>query len=195
MIGRTRDRVLRLTLDLMNARGPDRVTTAEIAAAAGINEGNLYYYFQRKEQLIEALFDRFAQAMLEVAERQVSNPADPACYAAYQRGWFSLMWDYRFFYRDGLAVRALAPRVRDRLAAMTAHGQAAVRRVFLQMRAHGVLAASDLQIERVIANIWIVSSYWMDFRGASAAQPEDLDWGYRQVEALYAPYLTHAVAE
>ncbi len=192
---RTRDRVLQVSLALLNTHGLDRVTTAEIAGAASMNEGNLYYYFQRKEQLVEALFDLFADAMLAVAEQRLQNPADPESYAAYQRGWFDLMWDFRFFYRDGAALRALKPDLRDRMAAMNTRGQAAVRRVFFQMQAHGLLHATEPDIDLLIGNLWIVSSYWMDFRNTAAGaatSPEDLAWGYRQVQALYLPYLTEA---
>ncbi|WP_148051082.1 TetR/AcrR family transcriptional regulator, partial [Pseudomonas fluorescens] len=55
----TRDRILDAALDLFNGRGPDRVTTAEIAEAVKINEGNLYYHFRTKELLVLALFARF----------------------------------------------------------------------------------------------------------------------------------------
>jgi AcrR family transcriptional regulator len=187
--------VLEVTLALFNERGADRVTTAEIADAAGINEGNLYYYFQKKEQLALALFDFFAAALIETAERPIENPADPASYAAYQRGWFSLMWDYRLFYRDGPALRAMAPNLREHLAKVTLRGQAAVRRVFFLMRDNGFMRACDEDIDVLITNLWIVSSYWMDFRRVeqdAAVTPADLAWGLRQVEGLARPYLTDA---
>ncbi len=187
----TRDRVLDVCLVLFNERGVARVTTAEIAEAASINEGNLYYYFQKKEQLALALFDRFAAALLEVAEAPLSDPSDLAAYASYQRGWFDVMWDFRFFYRDGAALRALAPALRQRLHDITRQGQSAVRRVFGLMRAHALLRATDDEIEGLIANIWIVSTYWMDFRAGdgTAVTQDDLAWGRRQVEMLYRPYL------
>ena len=192
---RTRERVLQVALQLFNDRGVDRVTTAEIAEAAGINEGNLYYYFQKKEQLALALFEFFAAAIIETAERPIANPADAASYAAYQRGWFQLMWEFRLFYRDGPALRAMAPALRDRLADITQRGQEAVRRVFVLMRAHGFLRATDEDIGILIANLWIVSGYWMDYRGVeqgATLSPEDLAWGLRQVAHLAQPYLTEA---
>ena len=63
----TRARVLTTCRDLFNERGPAAVTTAEIAAAVGINEGNLYYHFQRKEQILEALFSDFEHRLEAVA--------------------------------------------------------------------------------------------------------------------------------
>lgn len=189
---RTRERVLEVSLALFNARGLERVTTAEIAAAAGINEGNLYYYFRKKEQLAAALFERFGDALIATAESPLSDPADPASYAAYNRGWFALMWDWRVFYRDGGALRLMAPSLRQRLAELTVRSQAEVARVFRTMRAHGFLAIDDADIDGLISNIWIVSSYWMDYRLQTAAElsPVDLAWGLRQVELLVRPYLT-----
>ena len=187
----TRERVLQVALTLFNERGADRVTTAEIAQAAGINEGNLYYYFQRKEQLVLALFEFFAAATMAAAELEPADPADPASYASYQRGWFELMWEYRFFYRDGGALRVLAPSLRDALAVLSRRSQAALRHVFLLLRENGLMRATDGEIDVLISNLWIVSSYWMDFRLADRGGPvtrEDLAWGLRQVEALAAPY-------
>jgi len=187
----TRDRVLAVSLELFNERGIDRVTTAEIAEAAGINEGNLYYYFQKKEQLALALFEYFAAAALATADQALGDPAAPETYAAYNRGWFALMWDYRFFYRDGGALRAVAPALRERLIELTRRCQASVRRVFGLMRANGLMRATDEEVEALIANIWIVSSYWMDFRhgGGWVIAPSDLEWGQRQVDFLCRPYL------
>ncbi len=190
--GGTRARVVEVALALFNERGADRVTIADIAAAAGINEGNLYYYFQKKEQLVLALFDVFAADVLAAAEELPADPANPLSYAAYQRGWFELMWAYRFFYRDGAALRILAPGLRDGLAALRVRSQAAVRRVFDLMRVHGLMCASDEDVEVLIGNLWIVSSYWMDFRmadGGGVVTREDLAWGLRQVERLAAPYM------
>jgi AcrR family transcriptional regulator len=188
----TRDRVLAVALTLFNERGADRVTIADIAQAAGINEGNLYYYFQKKEQLVLALFEGFAASAMEAAERQVADPRDPLAYAVYQRGWFDVMWEYRFFYRDGGALRVLAPGLRNGLADLRARSQAAVRHVYLLMRTHGLMRASDEDIEVLLGNVWIVSSYWMDFRRGEhggAVTREDLAWGLRQVERLVRPYL------
>jgi len=191
----TRERVLEVALALFNERGIDRVTTAEIADTAGINEGNLYYYFQKKEQLALALFDMFSEALVATAERRVADPADPNAFAIYHRGWFDLMWEFRFFYRDGAALRVLAPALREKLYSLTIRGQAAVRRVFGLMRAHGFLRATDEEVAMLIDNLWIVSSYWMDYRrrdASSSVTHEDLAWGFRQVEMLVRPYLTEA---
>jgi AcrR family transcriptional regulator len=191
---KTRDRILHVALGLFNERGSGHVTTAEIAEAAGINEGNLYYYFQRKDQLAQALFELFEHAMLRVAEARIADPAVFESYGAYQRGWFRLMWDFRFFYRATPSASATGQALQGRLRALNATGQAAVRRVFLQMRENGLLSASAAEIDILVKNLWIVAAHWMDFRlmetGARDISQIDLAWGFRQVEMLYRPYLT-----
>ena len=190
--GSTRERVLDVALALFNARGFLRVTTAEIAEAAGINEGNLYYWFRRKDQIAEALFGRFEVALVAVAETPIGDPALLESYGAYQLRWFGLMTAFRFLYRDGPAMRALAPGLLQPLQALNARGQAALRRVFGEMAAHGVMRASAADIEVLIGNLWIVSAYWMDYRAIEIGGElgeADFAWGFKQVEMLYRPYL------
>jgi AcrR family transcriptional regulator len=72
--GSTRDRLIAVSLALFNERGPDRVTTAQIAEAAGVNEGNLYYYFKTKQALILAIFDRFEAAVEHLRRTALQAP-------------------------------------------------------------------------------------------------------------------------
>ena len=61
--GGTRAKILDVCRTLFNERGPVEVTTAEIAQAAGISEGNLHYHFRRKTEIIVALFEEFRAAV------------------------------------------------------------------------------------------------------------------------------------
>ena len=78
MARKTRDKVLEASLELFNARGVRSVTTAEIARTVGINEGNLYYYFQKKEQLVTALFVAFEAEIRVTAAGDITRADDPA---------------------------------------------------------------------------------------------------------------------
>ena len=77
----TRDRILAQSLALFNDRGLGRVTTAEIAAACGIREGNLQYHFPRKSGLVEALF----AVANGLAPQELGDFADPNLTDARQR--------------------------------------------------------------------------------------------------------------
>jgi len=195
---KTRTRILDACKSLFNERGPTAVTTAEIAAAVGIQEGNLHYHFNRKEQILEALFGDFEQALRSVAAADAGQAQPPEYYAAYLNGWFSLMWDWRCFYRDSALVYSLAPGLRARLEALNNELQGQVLRVLRSMIAAKLLTADQRQLDGLIVNAWIVSTYWIDYlrsrRGVTAVTREHIDWGAAQVFSLFAPYLTAAGA-
>jgi AcrR family transcriptional regulator len=187
----TRDRILAQSLALFNDRGLGRVTTAEIAAACGIREGNLQYHFPRKSGLVEALFAVFEVEAEAVAGRLPTDPSAPEALLAYQRGWFDLIWRYRSIYRDGIAMVEIAPALRPRVHALRGRTQALARAVFEAAVRAGRLRIAPDALGRLIDNAWIVSSHWMSHRlqGGTALSQADLDWGFAQVRDLFAPYL------
>ncbi|MBP32721.1 TetR/AcrR family transcriptional regulator [Methylobacterium sp.] len=187
----TRTRILAVSLALFNARGLGRVTTAEIAAAAGIREGNLQYHFPRKSGLVEAVFAAFEAEALAVAGRMPADPAAPEALLCYQRAWFDLIWRYRCIYRDGIAMVDIAPALRPRIHALRAETQALARGVFEAAVRAGRLRIAPEALGRLIDNAWIVSSHWMNHRlqGGTTLTEADLDWGFAQLRDLFAPYL------
>ena len=194
----TRERILDVCLRLFNESGPAAVTTAEIARTAGINEGNLYYYFRKKEDILFALFEDFETALNEAANapQQPEDGNDPGL--AYLQRWFKLMWEWRFFYRDGATIKRMAPKLRARSVTLADRGQADIKRVLKQMVGKGLLAASDEELDRLVVNAWIISSYWLDYldsrHNITRVKREHLEWGFAQVLSLFLPYTQAAAA-
>lgn len=190
----TRDRILDAALILLNEQGPAGATTADIAAACGIREGNLHYHFNKKEHIVAALYDRFEAEVARTAAQGLADPDDPESYRSYQSGYFALMWRFRCFYRDGWSLFRLAHGLDERFARLQADARARARAVTAQAVRHGVLAATPAQIDRLLHNVWIVSCYWMSYRRSSGqadpASPDELLWGFAQILFLYEPYVT-----
>ncbi len=183
----TRDRILEACRNLFNERGPSKVTTAEIADSVGISEGNLHYHFQRKDQIVEALFDRFVDALA-----RAGRPLDvqAAQHTQYLEGWFETMWEWRLFYTA--VTYHLAPSLQPRLSALTRTGQEQVGGMLDAMVRDGLLRASPAELEALVVNAWIIGGSWIDYVGArqgvATITREHLRWGRAQVEALFAPY-------
>lgn len=193
--GRTRERVLDATTELFNERGPDRVTTAEIARTVGINEGNLYYHFRTKESLVLALFVRFeADAEAFAVQALGDRSSEARSYGDLLSDWFRLVWTYRFLFRDLLALAgsmpALAPPIREMSARMRGVVDALLRR----MIGDGIIVVPADDIDPLLANVWIVSTYWAVYldlqEGIDELDAGHLDWGLKQVSHLFRPYVS-----
>lgn len=59
----TRARILDVALDLFRSHGFEETTMRGIAAAAGVSLGSAYYYFESKEDLVMAFYERAIEAM------------------------------------------------------------------------------------------------------------------------------------
>ena len=96
---RTAERILEVTLELFNRFGEPNVSTTVISAELGISPGNLYYHYPAKDELINALFDRYERALNDLlpAADDVTNVEDAWLFLHLL---FELLWQHRFIYRD-----------------------------------------------------------------------------------------------
>jgi AcrR family transcriptional regulator len=69
----TRARILDAALDRFRLHGFEETTMRGIAAAAGVSLGSAYYYFQSKEDLVMAFYERALDAMTPRMEAALSG--------------------------------------------------------------------------------------------------------------------------
>ncbi len=196
MAVKTRERILKASLAFFNERGESNVSLAQIAAALGISEGNLWYHFRTKGDLVAALFAELEQRV----ERNLSRPpaqsgAQLADFADYTTEAFRDMWEYRFLFRHRFS-RDKEPALAERLVALTARGHAYNERILNEMVRRKLMRATATEISELTASAWIISRYWLDYlqerHGLDAMSQADIDAGVKQIFALYRPYLTEA---
>src|SRR5579863_5588326 len=68
-----RERLVAAACRVLHEQGVERTTLADIALAAGVPVGNVYYYFKTKDQLVEAAITAYGgelQAMLSALDRR-----------------------------------------------------------------------------------------------------------------------------
>ena len=96
---KTSARIVETARDLFNEQGYGAVSTAALAAACGIAEGNLWYHFNTRRALLDAIGERFAVAIeARLALRPASDPVSD--YAAMLAVMMAEFRDFRFLYRD-----------------------------------------------------------------------------------------------
>ena len=96
---KTKDRIAETARALFNEQGYGAVSTAALAAACGIAEGNLWYHYKTRRALLDAIGERFAVA---IEARLTLHPAsDPVGdYVAMVAVMMAEFRDFRFLYRD-----------------------------------------------------------------------------------------------
>ncbi len=74
--GSARDEIVAVATHLFSERGFAQTTMAQIAEAAGLRQSSLYYYFRRKELILQATFS-VNRAPLEFLERIRADAGGP----------------------------------------------------------------------------------------------------------------------
>ena len=77
--GGKRERLVAAACQTVYQQGIEKTTLADIAAAAGIPVGNVYYYFKTKNDIIQAVVEshlREAEALLAGIEQGYDSPRD-----------------------------------------------------------------------------------------------------------------------
>ena len=193
---RTRDRILRTALALFNQRGEAHVSLAQIAARLGISEGNLWYHFRSKGDLVAALLAELAERIDESLACQPEEIGPRlADFSEHVRTAYRNMWDYRFLYRHRLDPRAESAPAR-RIAGLIERAHRHTEAMLAEMVRRRLMRASPAEISELACNAWIITRYWIDYlqerQGLAKISERDIEAGIRHLFALYRPYLTDA---
>ena len=193
---RTAERILETTLDLFNRFGEPNVSTTLISAELRISPGNLYYHYPAKDELINALFDRYEHALNELlgAGDSVRNVEDAWF---FMHSLFELIWQYRFLYRDLNDLLSKNRRLETHFQAVLKHKTRAMRTLLDGMQRAGALHIDTRELEPTATSMVVVLTYWLSFEYVRdprrALEPESaqaaLLRGAHHVLNLLMPYL------
>ena len=75
--GQRRDALVAAARATLHEQGVHRTTLADVAAAAGVPVGNLYYYFKTKDDLISAVLDAYDGGYQMVHKLLDAQPTPP----------------------------------------------------------------------------------------------------------------------
>lgn len=160
---RTRDRILKTALDLFNESGTAAVSTNHIAEALGMSPGNLYYHFGNKEEIIRALFEQ--QFALNDQIYALPDDQQPTLIDLQNlvRAAFQMSWEYRFVYRELIALLRRDALLQSRWAAVRARGFVGFHELVAQFVAAGVLRdPGDPAVTTRLAELcWLISEFWL----------------------------------
>lgn len=95
---RTRSGIIDAALQLFREQGYEATTMRAIATAAGVSLGSAYYYFDSKQHLIQAFYDRTQLEHAAAARPAIEGEADLARrIMGVVETWLTIMEPYRAF--------------------------------------------------------------------------------------------------
>ena len=98
---KTRDKIIRASIDLFNEKGERNITTNHIAAHLSISPGNLYYHFRNKEDIILSIYEEYARTLLLDIFPVVSKDVKALdALILYMDAVFQAMIKFRFLYSN-----------------------------------------------------------------------------------------------
>lgn len=193
---RTAERILEVTLLLFNRFGEPNVSTTLISNELNISPGNLYYHYPAKDELINALFDRFEHNLNELlgAGDEVRNIEDAWFFL---HTLFELIWQYRFLYRDLNDLLSKNRRLETHFQAILKNKTRALKALLDGMRRNGALQIDSREMEVTATSMVVVLTYWLSFEYVRdprhALEPSNAETallrGAQHVLNLMAPYL------
>jgi AcrR family transcriptional regulator len=159
---RTAERILEVTLGLFNRFGEPNVSTTLISAELDISPGNLYYHYPAKDELINALFDRYERALGELlgAADGVENVEDAWLFIHML---FELVWSYRFLYRDLNDLLSKNRRLETHLQSVLERKRKAMHALLDGLSRSGAMRISGAEAAPVATAMVVVLSYWLSY--------------------------------
>lgn len=191
----TRQRILDAARLLFNRKGYANTRVAEIAAEVGITEGNLWYHFRTKADLVLGLEEQLRKA---VRARRAAYPSGAPVADDYVESLLFAMeqkWAYRFLLRDHLQFAKSRKPVQ--LDPDMAADFEMMREALERMKKEG-LFRKDLMVDLdlLAESLWIVTRYWTDYlqeqHGLDDIEAIDHQRGFDHHFVVLLPYVTAA---
>lgn len=199
MARNTRTRIIETALRLFNERHFGNVTTAELAAAVGVTEGNLWYHFRNKRALLDAisvLYVERADLRLALAPGTGDVLDD---YARVLEALTGEVREFRFIFRDRADYGEHSEFLRQHAARIYRMSWAQLARFFQALKAAGHLDVDEAAIAPLVTNAIIVMRFSfelfreMNLDDGAAARLQS--WGVLQHLAGLGPALSPKARE
>ena len=192
---RTAERILGVTLELFNRFGEPNVSTTLISSELNISPGNLYYHFPAKDELVNALFTRYEDALNELLSAAPGvRDVEDAWF--FMHTLFELVWQYRFLYRDLNDLLSKNRRLEAQIKDGLLHKTTAFRTVLDSLEHEGVLAITVSEREATATHMVVMLTWWLSYEYVRdprhALEPESaqasLLRGAKHVLSLLSPF-------
>jgi AcrR family transcriptional regulator len=194
---KTRDRILKASLELFNTEGEAGTTTLDIANALDISPGNLYYHFKGKEEIINELFRQYEASVGSTLTAPLEQPLSERR-GRVEDNWYYLyvvleeMYQYRFLYYNLDDILRRYDSVRRGFARLLQLKRAALYAICTALIEEAVITTREQQLVGLVDNMTLALTFWFNYEKLlhNRQQPQvTIHQGVLQLLTMIAPYL------
>jgi len=167
----TRTQILVASLLLFNENGEPNTTTNEIAGEVDISPGNLYYHFNKKSALVEALLAEFQADARRVLQPPGSNQVSLDDFWVYLHHLLEFTTAYRFLLRDMESLVAKYPKVRIALRHFARGLRASFELYLRAMADNNIISLGEADVRLASRNLAVISLFSDRFDALAEASP------------------------
>ena len=186
----TKQRILETALVLFNTTNTQAATTNHIAKAMEISVGNLHYHYKNREEIIYKLYEQMLQESTLLVQ---DLPKDIVGLLEHQKLMSTILWKYRFFYRELLFLLSRDPNLKKRYIADNLSHRKRIHITFENLVKHGDLEITQEKVlEQLTDTVMLVLSFWnpmMETLGEEINE-EGFSAATEHIQCAMRPYLT-----
>jgi AcrR family transcriptional regulator len=188
----TKDLILQTARELFNQQGTARVTTNHIAKQADLSPGNLYYHFNDKDHIIKEIYENMirdwegAYNPIEGQEMHINALRN------FIGDNFEMLWQYRFFYREMVALLNNNPALAKRHIEISQKRFLRQHNLLQKAVQDGLLQFPTYAIQQdIVTMAWLIANHYLVHLESMGQQVEKADFekGIDLVMLVFSPYL------
>jgi AcrR family transcriptional regulator len=194
----TQSLIINKAIELFNEFGASNTSTNRIADACHISKGNLHYHFKNKESVVQSIFERMAREIEDDwGDDHLKPTAEHMANMFYRQ--LSMIWKYRFFYRELTPLLQNDSVLKTGFAALRKRRVAKIEIFFDSLIAEGFLVGINTRcdVSALIKTGWIISDYWLSYIDVEEKNIDEntIIEGYLLMIQSLRPYLTDAALQ
>jgi AcrR family transcriptional regulator len=192
---KTSEKILDAALELFNQYGLYVVTLRQIAGHLQISQGNLNYHFAKKEDIITAVYQQFAQEMEQRVQTRLQNDElDLEQLNAFLHSIIQLFLQYRFVFLDFARLMQEHPDIKAHYVQLVQQRVDQFSALLHVLAKKGILKPEAFpgQFRKLYKRIQVLTDFWISYHviegyGDDAAIQRSF---LRMIQETLFPYLT-----
>src|SRR6056297_286265 len=163
-MSKTKQKILDTALELYNRNGVSNVSIRQLAKEIGISHSNLIYHYPNQEDVVLGLHDLLLQEAVTLNKALVQNETPlKSLYETTRRG-FSVVYDFRFFFKELQYICNSFPSVRESIKKVEQARSIMYKNIIRDMIERELFRSEEFENEfdDLIVRIKIYSDHWLE---------------------------------